>query len=145
MLTPSAPPRLYIEEWMATVDGLDRKTLAQRMGVSPGTITKKLAKPESIDGEWLAKFAKGLGVTALELYQKPAAVKRDPRADLEAALLAYGVDRSQIELAISIIGNLVPKAADAKPERTPPRDQPQEASPRRDVAPLRRKAPLPSS
>ncbi len=47
------PVRLYIEEWMTTIPGLDRKRLAERMNTTPGTITKKLAAPLKIDGEWL--------------------------------------------------------------------------------------------
>lgn len=68
------PPTIYIEEWMKTVPGLDRKRLADRMGVSPGTVTKKLQDPAKIDGEWLARFAQALGLSdPTELYRNPEA------------------------------------------------------------------------
>ncbi|MDQ0305302.1 hypothetical protein [Ancylobacter polymorphus] len=75
------PPRLYIEEWMATVPGLDRKRLAERMGVSPGTISKKLKKPGHIDAEWMEKFRHALNLPSV------ADLFRDPSAPTQADLL----------------------------------------------------------
>lgn len=72
------PPRLYIEEWMATVPGLDRKRLAQRMGVSAGTITKKLAAPGKIDAEWLEAFRAALNLPNItDLFRDPSAPTPD--------------------------------------------------------------------
>jgi len=68
------PPRLYIEERMATIPGLDRKRLAERMGVSAGTITKKLAHPEKIDVQWQERFREALGLDSIEeLFRDPSA------------------------------------------------------------------------
>lgn len=75
------PPRLYIEEWMATVPGLDRKRLAERMGVAPGTITKKLADPGKIDANWLEAFRLALNLKEI------ADLFRDPNAPTPAELL----------------------------------------------------------
>jgi len=72
------PPKLYIEEWMKTVPGLDRKRLAERMGVSPGTITKKLSDPSKIDALWMVLFAEGLGLEDVtDLFRDPNAPTRD--------------------------------------------------------------------
>lgn len=59
---------------MATIPGLDRKRLAERMETTPGTITKKLQNPEKIDGEWLERFRAGLNLPdVFDLYRDPAA------------------------------------------------------------------------
>lgn len=66
------PPRIYIEEWMDKVPGLDRKRLADRMGVSPGTITKKLSNPGKIDALWLEGFREALGLDEIsDLFRDP--------------------------------------------------------------------------
>lgn len=131
-------PRLYIEEWMQTVDGLDRKRLAERMNVSPGTITKKLSKPQSIDGEWVAKFAEGLGLAnPLDLYKKPgrSAMKPDPEMQLRSALLAFGVDRDELDQVVRVIRTYVADVASEISEQTSSEDQPQPASRHREPAP----------
>lgn len=99
----SRPPRLYIEEWMSTIPGLDRKRLAERMGVSPGTVTKKLAHPHKIDGEWLAKFAEGLG------RRDPTDLFRDPKAPTQDELLA-GMSPEQRSEVTSFVDYLRKKA-----------------------------------
>lgn len=99
----SRPPRLYIEEWMATIPGLDRMRLAQRMGVSPGTVTKKLAQPHKIDGEWLARFAEGLG------RKDPTDLYRDPAAPTPDELLA-GMSQEQRDEVINFVDFLRKKA-----------------------------------
>jgi hypothetical protein len=59
---------------MATIPGLDRKRLAERMETTPGTITKKLQNPEKIDGIWLEKFRAGLNLPDIfDLYRDPSA------------------------------------------------------------------------
>lgn len=72
------PPRLYIEEWMETIPGLDRKRLAERMGVAAGTITKKLTNPEKIDAKWLEGFRKALDLPSVtDLFRDPNAPTPD--------------------------------------------------------------------
>lgn len=72
------PPRIYIDEWMATKPGLDRKRLAERMGTTPGTITKKLADPGKIDAMWLERFRVALGLSSVtDLFRDPSAPTPD--------------------------------------------------------------------
>ena len=72
------PPRIYIDEWMATKPGLDRKRLAERMGTTPGTITKKLQEPWKIDAIWLERFREALGLASVtDLFRDPAAPTPD--------------------------------------------------------------------
>lgn len=67
----SKPPRLYLQEWMKH-RGLNQVDLANRLEVgSIGTISKKLAKPEKLTVEWLAKFAWALDVEPDRLYRHP--------------------------------------------------------------------------
>ena len=87
-------PKLYIEEWMRTIPGLDRKRLAERMNTTAPTITKKLAAPEKIDQEWIARFAHGLGLEDFtDLY-------RNPDAPTPADLLK-GLDEDQRKEVVS--------------------------------------------
>jgi|GEM_PF-5245579 len=89
-------PKLYIEEWMNTITGLDRKRLAERMGVSPGTISKKLAEPEKIDQKWLAGFAKALDLNDVtDLYRNPNAPTPDE--------LLHGLSEDQRKEIISFV------------------------------------------
>lgn len=63
---------------METIPGLDRKRLAERMGVTPGTVTKKLAAPHRIDQEWLSMFAEALDRDDFrDLYRHPDQPTRD--------------------------------------------------------------------
>ncbi|HWU19353.1 MAG TPA: helix-turn-helix transcriptional regulator [Devosia sp.] len=86
------PARLYIEEWMATIPGLDRKRLAERMGVAGGTITKKLQDPQKIDAEWLQRFADALNL------QEVTDLFRDPAAPTPADLLRGLSEQQQREV-----------------------------------------------
>lgn len=141
----SRPPRLYIEEWMATIPGLDRMRLAKRMGVSPGTVTKKLAKPASIDGEWLAKFAAGLELrNPIDLFRDPSATPEvNIGTALRSALVAYGVDRDELDQVIRVIGTYV--SDDEKSEQTSNEDLSQPANPRHGSAPSGKRPRQPAS
>lgn len=81
------PPRLFIREWIEQTPGLDQKRLAERMDRTPGAISKKLSKPETIDAQWMADFAWALGIEVPDLF-------RDPKAPTPAELLA-GLSPSQ--------------------------------------------------
>jgi len=44
------------------------------MGVSPGTITKKLANPDKIDLDWLERFREALDLEEInDLFRDPSA------------------------------------------------------------------------
>lgn len=52
--------------------GLNQVDIANRLEVSStGTISKKLAKPEKLTVEWLAKFAWALEIEPEQLYHHP--------------------------------------------------------------------------
>lgn len=86
-------------------------------GVVRGALTYSRRFRVSLD--WLLA-GRGLG---------PGETPATPEAALRSALLAYGVDGSQVDLAIALIGNLVPKVAVETPVRSPSRDQPPASSP----------------
>lgn len=58
-----------------------------------------------------------------------------PEEQLRSALLAYGVDRSQLGRLTTIINTFVRPAE--QPEQSPPDDRPQRASRRREEVPSR--------
>jgi transcriptional regulator with XRE-family HTH domain len=87
------PARLYIEEWMATVPGLDQKRLAERMKTTGGTISKKLKEPSKIDAAWLQRFADALDLDVPDLF-------RDPSAPTPAELLS-GMSEQQRQEVLS--------------------------------------------
>ena len=76
---------------MERVPGLDQKRLAERMGRTPGAISKKLNSPGKIDTEWLAEFADALGVQGPDLF-------RDPMAPTPADLLKGLSDEQRNEV-----------------------------------------------
>lgn len=61
--------------------------------------------------------------------------QKTPEAALRAAMLAYGVDSSDLERAVLIIRTFVAPEAVAQSEQTPPGDLPQPASHRRASTP----------
>jgi hypothetical protein len=64
-------PRLFVHEWMKH-KGLNQVDIANRLEISStGTISKKLAKPEKLTVEWLAKFAWALDIDPEQLYRHP--------------------------------------------------------------------------
>lgn len=73
------PVKLYIHEWMKHRDK-NQVDIANRLEQkSTGTISKKLAKPEKMSVEWLAKFAWALDCDVEDLYRDP---KRPTQEDL---------------------------------------------------------------
>lgn len=65
------PVKVFIHEWMKH-KGLTQVDIAGRLEVgSTGTISKKLAKPEKMSIEWLAKFAHALDIEISQLYHHP--------------------------------------------------------------------------
>lgn len=89
------PVRLFINEWMQH-RGKTQVDIANRLEVgSTGTISKKLAKPEKMSIEWLAKFAWALDVEVEDLY-------RDPNRPTQEDLLR-DVDESKRTMLIEMI------------------------------------------
>lgn len=67
------PAKIFLEEWIATKEGLDQKGLAALMGTTPGTVTKKLQKPGNIDLEWMERFRLALQLpSAVDLLRHPS-------------------------------------------------------------------------
>lgn len=137
-MTDIEAPRLYIEEWMATIPGLDRKRLAQRMKVAGGTISKKLARPGNIDGVWLAQFAAALELSdPIELYRDPtAAAVTSPETRLRAALLAFGIDKDDLGKAVAVVKGFLDDDGE-RSEPALPGDRSAPASRRRAKEPSR--------
>ena len=62
--------------------------------------------------------------------------RKNPEATLRSALIAYGVDRSQLDLAVGIIGRFVqPSASAEQSEQNPSGDQSQPSNRPRVPAP----------
>lgn len=92
------PVRLFIHEWMKHRDKT-QVDIANRLEVgSTGTISKKLAKPEKMSVEWLAKFAWALDVEVEDLY-------RDPNRPTQEDLLR-DLDANQKTVVIEMIKGL---------------------------------------
>lgn len=100
MLEPDAErevARLYIDDWMKTKPGLDRKGLAKLMNTAPSNVTKKLQKPDAIDIDWLTRFANALGCAVEDLFRAPDdAYETDPHkatTESEIKALLRRIDR----------------------------------------------------
>jgi transcriptional regulator with XRE-family HTH domain len=109
--TSSKPAGIFIEQLMER-KGLKNKDLAEMMDTTDATISRLLNGQRGLDLSWLHLFSKALDVPLWQLFQAPGeATSKSPKAALRSALLAYGVDHSQLDLAISIIDRFVPVAA----------------------------------
>jgi transcriptional regulator with XRE-family HTH domain len=78
--------RLYIREWMSH-KGMTQTDIMNRLDIgSSGTISKKLAKPETIDQQWLNAIAWALDLEdPLDLYRDPSRPTPDElRREIEA-------------------------------------------------------------
>ncbi|WP_128755489.1 hypothetical protein [Metarhizobium album] len=70
---------------------------------------------------------------------------KSPEAALRSAMLAYGVDAGQLDLALGIIGQFVRAEVGVQPAQTPSDDLQQPANPHRGSAPSGKKSQQPSS
>jgi hypothetical protein len=111
------PAKIYLREWMSIRDIPDQKRLAQMMGRAEGTVSKKLAKPETIDLAWLSEFAQAFGVHPVELFSDPSArvevppIVRPRLADLmKAAEHAEDADLDYLISFLSRVARLAPPA-----------------------------------
>lgn len=135
----------FLKQWRE-YRGLSLRKLAGMMEGEPGVALTSHANIGRIENfqqpysqEILEAAAEALGCTVIDILTvDPTTAGADiagPAAKLRAAMLAYGVDRSQVELAIGVLGNFVPKEVGAQPEYSPSRDRSAPASPRRAKAP----------
>lgn len=117
--------KVYIEERLAE-RGWDQRTLARRMNRSESAVSKKLARPELIDLQWLSEFAAAFGVSVVEMFHPPG----DKTAKLLSPRMAEFFDLAS-GLSDNQIGNLVdtfralqglgpPQEASPAPEAGPP-------------------------
>jgi DNA-binding XRE family transcriptional regulator len=90
------PTRLYIREWIAAeAPHITQKTLAERMGCEPGTVSKLLNGKMDMTLEWLASFADALDKSVPDLF-------RDPKAPTRDELLAAGTPE-ELRQAIDLL------------------------------------------
>lgn len=117
--------------------GLTQAQLAELAETSQPQIKRLENGERELTVDWARRLAGPLGTTAVKILFPEIAdeTPADPEKRLRQALLAYGVDSSQLDLVIDIIGNFVPKAAGATQEDTPSHDQRQPASRHREPTP----------
>lgn len=125
----------YLKEWREA-KGVGQQEAATAIALS----RTMLSKIENGENPYQQQYVEGLArlyrCSPAELIgTDPHAEPQDARSKLRAALLAYGVDRSQLELATGILGNFVPKEAEAPQEHTSSRDQHSGGTRRRVSAP----------
>lgn len=68
--------RVYIAEWRE-FRRLSQEKLAELIGTTKGTISKKENEPEKVDVAWLSRIAGGLNITATDLFFRPAPSEAD--------------------------------------------------------------------
>jgi transcriptional regulator with XRE-family HTH domain len=115
--------------------GKSLRSLSQATGFGENYVQQLLKDEKDPAFPRLAKLLSLLGANAT-LYVM-LGIKPDTESQLRSALLAYGVDQSQLKLLLPLISKFVP-ASEALPEQNPRDDQSQPASPRRESVPSRR-------
>lgn len=125
-----APARVFIDEWMEVRGVNTRLDLSKRMNRAPGTITKKLNKPGTIDLQWLAEFSVALKVSVPNLFADPSTVENaeveySPKLG-ELMSLAAGKPDTFFDHLIGMMKELS-RAASPPPELLPePAETPQQ-------------------
>ncbi|MFK0273683.1 helix-turn-helix domain-containing protein [Ensifer sp. NPDC090286] len=124
--------------------------LARQVGTTKQNIERWANGERALKPEMAAKIAPILDVTAAQLLllpdeagpsdrsstkSKDEKMGADALAALRAALIAYGVDKSQLATLLPVIDTFVKKAKPAQSEQTDSRGQSQPATPRRVKAP----------
>ncbi|MEJ8308565.1 helix-turn-helix domain-containing protein [Agrobacterium larrymoorei] len=134
----SKPEGIFIEELMEA-NKLKNKDVAEKMGTTDATISRLLNGQRGIDLDWLHKFAKALDVPLWKLFRRPGSDEpTSPEAALRSAMIAYGVDRSQLGRAVQIVATFrTTQAAEEQSEQSQSDDQSQHANPRHEVVPSR--------
>jgi transcriptional regulator with XRE-family HTH domain len=128
--------RTYIAEWRES-RGLTQEALAERISMSRSTLSKIETSDSPYTQRTLEAIATALRCKPSDLlvpFRTPE--QQSPEAALRTSLLAFGVDRSQLERAIAIIRTFVPATApEEQSEQTQSGGQSQPASRRRVPAP----------
>jgi predicted XRE-type DNA-binding protein len=68
---PRQPHRHFIREWMKAKN-LTQEKLADRMGITQGTVSKALKSKTVLTEEYLVGISAALGVTVADLFRDPA-------------------------------------------------------------------------
>ena len=97
---PIKPPRALIREWI-NESGLDQQVIADRMGCTPGTLSKLINGGMKRTDEWLARITHALDIKFLDIY-------RDPKRPEPEDLLRDVPDKKR-EAIIEVIKILVRK------------------------------------
>lgn len=138
---PTELPKLFIQERMkAATPRITGDLLAERMGTTPATISRLLNGRRKMTLEWLYAFSKALNAPIASLFAPPSEEPSasSPEVQLRSALLALGVDRRELDRVVDVAKTFTRRPAEERLEQTPPDDQSQPASPRRESTPSRR-------
>ena len=73
---PRKPHRHFIREWMKA-RGLTQEKLADRLGISQGTVSKALKTKTVLTEEYLVGIAAALDVDVADLFRDPASPTRE--------------------------------------------------------------------
>jgi transcriptional regulator with XRE-family HTH domain len=119
---------------MIDADGRSKRALSQATGFGENYVQQLLKDNKEPSFTKLAKLLSELGPRATNYVI--SGVMNDPTAQLRAAMVSYGVDRSQLDRAMAIIGTFkVGQAPEAQSVQSQPDDQSQPANPRRVPTP----------
>ena len=73
---PRKPHRHFIREWLKA-KGITQEKLADRLGISQGTVSKALKSKTILTEEYLVGIADALDVDVADLFRDPASPTRE--------------------------------------------------------------------
>ena len=128
--------RTYIAEWREH-RGLTQEQLAERINMSRSALSKIETSGAPYTQRTLEAIARELGCSPHNLLLPLVdESRRTPEAALRSAMIACGVDRSQLDRAVTIVNTFIsPAAPEEKSGQSQSDDQSQPASRRRVSAP----------
>lgn len=123
----------FIREWRNDRK-LTQEKLAEKIGSTSGAISQLENGIINYTQPTLEAIAKALGCQPGDLLnRRPEQGSDTPEARLRSAMLAFGVDASQLDRAVRIVRTFA--AGEEQSEQNPSDDQSRPASRRREVAP----------
>ena len=130
--------RTYIAEWREA-RGLTQEQLAERISMSRSTLSKMETSDSPYTQRSLEAIAVALRCKPHELLMPVVGDdQRTPEMALRSAMIAYGVDYTQLDRAVQIISTFVtPQSSGEQSERNLSDDRSQPASRRHESVPSR--------
>jgi transcriptional regulator with XRE-family HTH domain len=114
--------RTYIAEWRESRD-MTQEELAEGINMSRSTLSKIETADSPYTQRTLEAIASVLKCKPYDLLREPQSVEqKSPVAALRSAMIAYGIDHKQLDLALGVVDQFVTRATSGEQSERNPSD-----------------------